>query len=309
MIMLYGFINVLKPSGMTSHDVVHWMRKLLKVKKIGHTGTLDPDVPGVLILAVGQATKLIEYLPEERKSYRCEITLGITTDTQDLSGKVLKKQEVRKEHLAQFAEICQSFVGEIKQIPPMVSAVHYQGRRLYELAREGVEVAREPRDVTIYRIQIVEEFIDNPPFRYLLDITCSKGTYIRTLCHDIGEKLGCGAVMSYLLRTSSGPFDIYHALTLEEIEELAKKGDYSFVQPLEVGIGHLPAAVVKQNWVKPVLNGARIYPSHLLSYSENWETDRLLRIYSPEQKLLAIGSWREDRGSNYIQVKKVLIRG
>lgn len=307
--MIFGFINVLKPSGMTSHDVVNWMRKLLGVKRIGHTGTLDPDVAGVLVLAVGQATKLIEYLPEEKKSYRCEITLGLTTDTQDLSGKILKMQEVNEAHLKKFPEICQSFVGKIKQIPPMVSAVRHQGKRLYELAREGVEVERKPREIIIYQLQIVDQFDHTSPSRFLLDVTCSKGTYIRTLCHDIGEKLGCGAAMSYLLRTSSGPFDIFQALTLEEIEELAKNEDYSFIQPVETGIGYLPQVTVKSNWVNPVLNGAKIYPHNLLSINQEINLENLIRIYSPEQKLLAIGSWQKDRRNNFIQVKKVLNRG
>ncbi|WP_227766593.1 tRNA pseudouridine(55) synthase TruB [Zhaonella formicivorans] len=302
---MHGFINVLKPPGMTSHDVVAWMRKLLAIKKIGHAGTLDPAVPGVLVLAVGQATRLVEYVQEHHKSYRCEMLLGLTTDTQDMEGEVLCTRQVQKEHLQNLKNIFSRYIGQISQIPPMVSAVHFQGRRLYELAREGIEVEREPRQVYIYKLEIVEEFFQEPPYRLLFDVTCSKGTYIRTLCHDIGEALGCGAVMSYLLRTASGPFRVEDAWTLEEITKACAKQDFSFLLPPETGITNLPKAIVQESDVRLALNGVKISNNSLLDFPENLQTEELVTLWSPDKKLLAIGIQQGSGQNGFIRIKKV----
>ena len=191
-----GFIIVNKERGFTSFDVCAKLRGILKTKKIGHTGTLDPDATGVLLVCVGNATKAVDILPDEDKQYRAVIRFGITTDTEDISGNVLSTSD-RKINEDDIRAAITSFVGNIKQIPPMYSAIKVNGKKLYELAREGKEVERKARDITIHNI-IIED-ISYPNATILVD--CSKGTYIRTLCKDIGEKLGVGACMESLVRT------------------------------------------------------------------------------------------------------------
>ena len=207
-----GIINVNKPIGITSFDVVSKIRRLYQIKKVGHAGTLDPDASGVLPLCIGKATKVIEYLMDKDKAYRVELVLGMATDTQDASGNIILEEPV----LASNDEIkaaIKSFLGKQEQIPPMYSAVRINGKRLYELARKGIEVERNPRPVTFYKIDIssIERKSDKAVVTF--DVECSKGTYIRTLCHDIGELLGCGGLMNALERTRSGPlFWITHIL-------------------------------------------------------------------------------------------------
>ncbi|SPF55238.1 tRNA pseudouridine synthase B [Candidatus Desulfosporosinus infrequens] len=229
-----GIINVLKPPGMTSSDVVVRMRKVLKIKKIGHTGTLDPGVAGVLPLCVGKGTRLAEYITEQGKAYLAEVTFGITTDTQDAFGKVtqLVSAELRQNDLER---VLSSFMGKIEQTPPMYSAVRKEGKHLYEYARQGIAIERTPREVSIYKLKLDKWYEEEFP-RAILNIECSKGTYIRTLCHDLGQALGCGAHMSNLLRVRSGPFMIQNSWTLEEIEASAGESTYSFLLPLTAGI-------------------------------------------------------------------------
>ena len=217
--MLDGIINIKKEKGYTSHDVVARLRGILGQKKIGHTGTLDPDAVGVLPVCLGKATKLCDLLTDKEKTYQTVLLLGTETDTQDISGQVLRECAVT----ADPAKICaciQSFQGEIMQIPPMYSACKVQGKRLYELAREGIQVERKPRPVQIHHITI----IDMASPRVFMEVTCSKGTYIRTLCHDIGQKLGCGGCMEELVRTRVGTFALDQALTLDQVETLQAKG-------------------------------------------------------------------------------------
>ncbi|MDR3599650.1 MAG: tRNA pseudouridine(55) synthase TruB [Desulfosporosinus sp.] len=229
-----GIINVLKPPGMTSSDVVVWMRKVLKIKKIGHTGTLDPGVAGVLPLCVGKGTRLAEYITEQGKAYLAEIAFGITTDTQDSFGKVIQVTSpvLRQSDLER---VLPGFMGKIAQTPPMYSAVRKEGKHLYEYARQGLVIERTTREVSIYKLTL-EKWYEGEFPRALVTIECSKGTYIRTLCHDLGQALGCGAHMSYLLRVRSGPFKIQESWTLEEIEEAAREASYPFLLPLTVGI-------------------------------------------------------------------------
>lgn len=211
-----GILNLLKPPGMTSHDVVSVVRRALGIKKVGHTGTLDPGVAGVLPICVGKATRLAEYIAGEDKAYRAEITFGVTTDTQDSFGTVTGEKEASHLTRGDIAYNLTRFNGEIMQIPPMVSAVKVDGKRLYELAREGVEVERKARPVTIHKLQLLD-FRPGPRPTAFVDVVCSKGTYIRTLAYDIGEALKVGAHMSYLVRTRSGPFKLEEAATLEEL--------------------------------------------------------------------------------------------
>lgn len=217
--MLDGIINIYKEKGYTSHDVVARLRKILGQKKIGHTGTLDPDAQGVLPVCLGKATKLCDLLTDKEKTYRAVLLLGKVTDTQDISGRVLKENPVSisPEELRSCVE---TFQGDIMQIPPMYSACKIQGKRLYELAREGVVVERPPRPVHIREISLADIHLP----RAVLEVTCSKGTYIRTLCHDIGQQLGCGGCMEELLRTRSGMFGIDQALKLSQAEKLFEEG-------------------------------------------------------------------------------------
>ena len=211
-----GILNVLKPPGMTSFDVVAYLRGLLKIKKIGHTGTLDPGAVGVLPVCIGKATKTIEYLDKD-KVYRAELTLGISTDTQDGLGRVVKEAKVNSSKDEIVAAV-KSFVGSYSQLPPMYSAIKKNGKKLYELARSGIEVERSPREVTIHFINILS-IKEN---KIIFDVGCSKGTYIRTLCSDIGERLGCGGHMSFLVRMKAGCFTIKNSLTLERIKEMVE---------------------------------------------------------------------------------------
>lgn len=209
-----GVINIYKEAGWTSFDVVAKMRGILKIKKIGHTGTLDPAATGVLPVCVGKGTKKVESFMSDDKVYRAVMLLGVTTDSQDMTGDILTRSEVNSSE-AEVTEAVKSFIGGYDQLPPMYSAKKVNGKKLVDLARKGVEVERTPRFVNIMDIDI--EKIELP--RVTMNVTCSKGTYIRTLCHDIGQKLGCGAAMESLIRTRVGRFKIEDAITLEQLEK------------------------------------------------------------------------------------------
>jgi tRNA pseudouridine55 synthase len=226
-----GFLVIDKPSGITSHDVVDRARRILGIRKIGHLGTLDPIGVGVLVLAIGKATKAVRYFVEDDKEYTTTVRLGTITDTQDLDGTVLERREVSVTR-EQFDAALERFKGEIQQIPPMVSAKKVGGKRLYKLHRQGIEVEREPKAVTIYAIDL-REFA--PP-EVTFHVQCSKGTYIRTLCADIGEVLGCGGAMSWLRRTKSGFFTIESAVTLDELETMSTDAVYTHLMPTERAI-------------------------------------------------------------------------
>lgn len=299
-----GLINVLKPPGMTSHDVILHLRRLFGIQRIGHTGTLDPGAAGVLPVCVGQGTKVAEFLMGHHKRYRGEMVLGIRTDTYDAGGKVLQREEPVSVDHGQLEKVFRSFVGEIRQVPPMISALHYRGKRLYQLAREGKTVKREARRVNVYSLEIlkVEEDLSYP--RILFEIFCSKGTYVRSICAEIGEKLGCGAYLSFLVRTASGPFKIEDALTLEEIEELWKKGDHSFFLPVDYGLQEIPALTVKERAVKNVVNGTLLAPSGIKGVLGNNNPPHLVRLYSPEGIFLAIGEYKVLAGGRWFYKPK-----
>ena len=237
-----GIINVYKEKGYTSHDVVARLRGILKTKKIGHTGTLDPDAVGVLPVCVGNATKVADILTDRDKEYICEMRLGVTTDTLDMSGKVLTESplsQVEKLDERDIADAVNSFKGDIMQVPPMYSALKVNGKKLYELARSGVEIERKPRPVTIHSIKIEEICLPVVKLR----IECSKGTYIRSLCDDIGKKLGVGGAMESLVRSRVGRFKLEDAKTLDEIEAYVSEHTDGFahidISPLFVGVDDL----------------------------------------------------------------------
>lgn len=223
--MIHGILNVYKEKGYTSHDVVAKLRGITGQKKIGHTGTLDPEAVGVLPVCLGRATKLCGMLTDKDKCYETVLLLGIETDTQDITGKIQKEEDISGLEEAEVTHVVRSFTGEYEQIPPMYSALKVNGRKLYELAREGREVERRARRVKIREIEILA--LELPLVR--MRVVCSKGTYIRTLCHDIGEQLGCGGAMESLTRSRVGIFGIEEALTLEQLEKLRDEDKISTV--------------------------------------------------------------------------------
>ena len=218
-----GLINIYKEPGFTSNDVVAKLRGILKQKKIGHTGTLDPDAVGVLVVCLGTGTKLVEMLTDHDKEYIANCKLGVVTDTQDMSGNVLEESEVKVTR-QELHEAVQAFVGDYDQIPPMFSAIKQNGKKLYELAREGIEVERNPRRVHIDAITILDDEKLSSDGTFTMEVKCSKGTYIRTLCNDIGARLGCGGAMQHLIRTRVGAFGIDTAIPLSKVEELRDNG-------------------------------------------------------------------------------------
>ena len=236
-----GIINLKKEAGMTSHDAVFKLRRILGTKKIGHGGTLDPDVVGVLPIAVGKATRMVEFMQDEGKVYEGEITLGYSTTTEDASGEVVAETPVLSPlDETTVDEAIASLTGPITQIPPMYSAVKVNGRKLYEYARAGQEVERPERQVTIYQFERTSSIsYDDHLARFTFRVKCSKGTYIRTLSVDLGEKLGYVAHMSHLTRTSAAGLQLEDALTLDEIAEKVEAGQLDFLHPLEIGTGDL----------------------------------------------------------------------
>ncbi|MEG6611968.1 tRNA pseudouridine(55) synthase TruB [Pseudoclostridium thermosuccinogenes] len=294
-----GILNVMKPPGMTSFDVVASLRRILKTKKIGHTGTLDPGAVGVLPVCVGSATKAIEFMTEKDKLYRAELKLGITSDTQDITGQVTdtRKINVTRE---QVLDAIMSFVGTYSQVPPMYSAVKINGQKLYELARSGKTIEREPRVVNIYYINVID--ISEEDGSVLFDVACSKGTYIRTLCADIGEKLGCGGCMSFLIRLKSGPFDLESSLTLDEIEEL-----YS-ANRLKEKMFHvdrvfddLDEVVLKEAEIRKIINGAAV------RMFKGMKPGVQLRIYDQDHRFVALGVTEKYEDSILLRSRKLFL--
>lgn len=259
--MLNGILNVYKERGFTSNDVVAKLRGILHQKKIGHAGTLDPEATGVLPILLGSATRLSSLVMDHEKTYRAVLLLGVVTDTQDMTGTVLSRSDQELPGVAQIEDAVLSFEGGYDQLPPMYSAKQVNGKRLYELAREGKEIARSKVPVVITNLRITS--IDLPEVTIL--VTCSKGTYIRTLCHDIGQKLGCGGTMQALERVSAGGFSIEHAIPLGRIEALASENRVQeFVTPCESLFSDCarvaaPSALVQ----KKLLNGNALTPEEL----------------------------------------------
>jgi tRNA pseudouridine55 synthase len=281
-----GILVVNKPAGMTSHQAVGRARRILGIKKIGHTGTLDPDVQGVLPICIGMATRVAEYLLDQSKAYRGEVTFGFSTTTQDASGErveVLEDFSLTEERVR---EAFASFVGPILQKPPAFSAIKIDGKRAYDLARKGEDVEIPPREVTIYKLEIEEMELNLPRPKVRFFVECSKGTYVRTLCHDIGQKLGVPAHMSSLLRTKSGPFELSQALTFAEIEALAASGTIEEkLLPMQAALPHLPKHVIPEVLERRVNNGRELTIKRLIAGAE---VGSLLRIESREGKLLAL---------------------
>ena len=306
--MVNGIINVYKEKGYTSFDVVAKLRGIFKQKKIGHTGTLDPDAEGVLPVCLGKATKVCELLTDKSKEYETVLMLGKITDTQDMTGTVLEEHEVNVTE-QEVREIIHSFVGESRQVPPMYSALKVNGQKLCDLARAGKTVERQPRPITIFSIEILK--IELPRVR--MRVHCSKGTDIRTLCQDIGEKLGCGGCMEQLLRTRVSEFSLSDAKKIGEIEELVHEytegvppqewnaAMFPFVSPVDAVFSQYSKAIVPDLYAKPLYNGNRIEPEMLLDFQTSM-TEEPIRIYDEKEHFIGIYEFQQERG-NFKPVK------
>ncbi len=298
--MINGILNVYKEAGFTSHDVVAKLRGICRQKKIGHTGTLDPEAVGVLPVCLGSGTKLCDMLTDKSKEYEAVLLLGQVTDTQDVTGTVLEEHEVTVDE-EQAVEAIRSFVGAYEQIPPMYSALKVNGKRLYELARAGKEVERKGRPVEIHSIEILSVSLPEITFR----VACSKGTYIRTLCHDIGQKLGCGGTMKSLKRTRVGIFTIDGALKLSQLEELAEQGRLEEkVIPVEAMFTELPALTVKDAFARLIENGNAFYPGQA-EESVRTPDGGQVRVYDRKGRFYGIYAFSEEK-ERYQPVKMFL---
>lgn len=302
-----GILNVLKPPGMTSHDVVNYIRRLTGIRKVGHTGTLDPAAAGVLPVCLGKATRITRFLLND-KAYRVEIIFGVSTATGDGEGEIIERCDASYLSDQSVEAVLSHFKGKIEQVPPMTSAVHYQGKRLYELARAGQVVEREPRRVNIYSLRLVrlKEWGTRTP-RAFLDIACSAGTYIRTLCMELGQRLGCGAYMSFLLRLRAGIFVLSKTRTLEEILALKKSGELeASLVSMNGALGHLKAVQVKTGAIPAVRSGNRLSPAGLTdSAGPELPGGQLVRLCS-DQCLLAVARVENDSGKCFFQPVVVL---
>ena len=278
-----GILDINKPSGPTSHDVVAAIRRATHIKRVGHAGTLDPIATGVLVICLGQATRIVEYLTASQKSYRATAVFGAETDTEDVTGEMMKQTDCSHLTQSDVEVVLPRFVGEILQTPPMVSAVHHEGQRLYELARAGKTVEREPRPVEIYSLDLID-FIPGSQPAAILDVECSKGTYIRTLCADIGKALDCGAYMSALTRTAVGRFTIEDSVSLETIEEGRLE---EFLIPIDEAISGMREVHVTEEGANRIINGVML-PVEALSKAELPQMGIPVRIKSPSG-LVAIG--------------------
>ncbi len=283
-----GVLLLNKPVGMTSHDCVAKMRRLAKTKKVGHTGTLDPDVTGVLPICLGRATKIVEYLTAATKTYEAEITIGFSTTTEDASGQVVEKKNVENPIAKEEVEkILQSMIGTIEQIPPMYSAVKVKGKKLYEYARAGIEVERPARLITISKLILLGDVTHkNGVVTFHFRVTCSKGTYVRTLAVMIGERLGYPAHMSHLVRTESGDFKLKDCLTFEEIEEAIEKNELQ-THLLSIGeaLYDLPKLIIHDTLAEKVKNGAVLV---LPTQFQDMEAGSPIAVYSEDHRCLAI---------------------
>lgn len=291
-----GVLPVNKPAGMTSHDVVYKIRKLYGTKKVGHTGTLDPDAKGLLIILIGRAAKAAEFVTAGKKVYRAGLRLGITTDTEDTTGNILTECESIPERSAVLSA-AEKFRGEIMQVPPMYSALKVNGQKLCDLARKGITIEREARPVTIYSLEA-----DGDGKDYTLDVCCSAGTYIRTLCADIGASLGCGGAMSSLFRTQTGGFDISESHTLEELAAMTEEERDALLIPTEKLFSELDFVTLPAFYERLAKNGAEIYQKKI---GTHFPVGTLLRVHGKDG-FFGIGRVDEYESGSAVKIIKFL---
>lgn len=298
--MINGIVIIDKEAGFTSHDVVAKLRGICGQRKIGHTGTLDPEATGVLPVCLGSATKLCDMLTDRDKEYVAELLLGVETDTQDVTGQVLAQRQVEASE-AEVREVCQGFVGQYEQVPPMYSALKVNGKKLYELAREGKEVERKARPVIIHELEILECSLPVVKMR----VSCSKGTYIRTLCADIGERLGCGGTMKSLRRTKAGSFSQEEAYTLSQVQEMKDSGRLLVaVHPADSVFADCPLLHVGQDGSVLLENGNPIAPSYTVE-GKQYAPGRWVRFYRQDESFAGIYAYDEAK-RKYMPVKMFL---
>lgn len=292
-----GVLCINKPMGITSHGVVNRIRKLYNIKRVGHTGTLDPMATGVLVVLVGRAAKAVEYIVGDIKEYDVTFKLGMTTDTGDITGSVLTQCEtIPDEH--DVIATAKSFIGKIKQIPPMYSAIKIDGQKLVDLARNGVEIEREPRDVEIHDIKINVQ-----DEGYQMSVVCSKGTYIRTLCTDIGDILNCGAVMTSLTRTRNGRFNLVESHTIEDIENMDESDRMKLLMPLETLFDNLESVHLSDFYARLAKSGTEVYQKKI---GTKYENDALIKLYH-KNIFFALGRVKEYEKGSALKPEKQFI--
>lgn len=293
-----GIINIFKPKAMTSHDVVAILRRKTGIKRIGHTGTLDPMATGVLPICIGKATRVSEYLLNLDKEYVADLTLGARTDTLDMEGEIIDSslKTVSKDDIV---NIFSNYVGDIKQMPPMYSALKHKGKKLYELAREGKIIERPKREVKIYSLDILN-IINNRQITF--KVNCSRGTYIRSLCDDIGFDLGTFGYMSYLIRTQAGSFNIEDSYSLDYIEKLDKNEIKNIMIPMEAALDHFDIYNIEDKYYHQLINGVKIKVDNINDYSE----DKLYKVYC-KNLFIGIGKIVKIDLDLYMKMNKVLL--
>ena len=293
-----GVLPIYKPAGITSHDVVNKVRRLYGTKRVGHAGTLDPMATGVLVVLVGRAAKACEYISSDKKGYRAVMRLGITTDTEDTTGEVLTKSE-NIPTADRVAATCADFVGRIKQIPPMYSALKVNGQKLYDLARQGVVVEREAREIEVFSI---ESYPTDSTVDYILDVSCSGGTYIRTLCADIGAKLGCGGAMAALERTEACGITLSECHTLDEVEGMSESERDGLLLPTERLFEELKIVKLPAFFEKLFRDGCPIYQRKIKT---NINVGRRVRIANEKGEFFALGEAIDRDGESVIKSVKI----
>lgn len=309
---MFGFLNLNKPFGFTSHDCVAKTRRLLKLKRIGHAGTLDPAATGVLPIAVGKATRLLQFLRQD-KAYRATMRLGVSTTTDDMEGEVLLSQPLPDLTLDEVKSALQLFEGKIQQIPPAYSAVQVQGKRLYDLARKGEEIAVQPRSVEVFKIEVLDWRSGEFP-EIDVAIACGPGTYIRAIARDLGKALKTGGTLASLLRTTSSGFDLHNSLTFEAVEAQIQAGTLQLIVP-ELALTHLPAIVLPADIARRWCQGQKILTDELLLSQESTKGEHRknslslsfgLRVCSEQGDFLGIGQLLETEVGTVLAPQVVL---
>jgi tRNA pseudouridine55 synthase len=281
-----GILNLDKPRGPTSHDIVNRVRALTSIRRVGHAGTLDPMASGVLLVCIGRATRVSEYLMAGQKTYRARVRLGTTTDTYDAEGEIVKTSDPSKTSRREIETALERFCGTIEQVPPMYSAIKHKGQPLHKLAREGIEIERKPRKVDIFRAELTTW---EPP-EFTIEVACSPGTYIRSLAHDLGQALGCGAHLTELVRQASGTFLLDDAITLETLSRAASEGRWAkLLLPIDRGLADFPALHLDVDGARRLCLGQAIA-------SAPQRQGTLARVYGPDGTFLAIATYVEADG-------------
>ncbi|WP_352417838.1 tRNA pseudouridine(55) synthase TruB [Proteiniborus sp.] len=299
-----GIINVLKPPGMTSHDIVSFIRKTFNMKRVGHTGTLDPNAAGVLPICIGKATRVVEYFDDFKKVYRAELTLGYETDTQDKYGEIIGRNNISNVTSDDIKMVFEMFRGKTTQIPPMYSALKHNGRKLYELAREGKTVERKPREIVIHEISILRNYNNK---KILFDVECSKGTYIRTLCNDIGRRLGTLGCMTFLLRSKVGDFSIVNSYTIEEILKYTNISRLdNIIMPIDSALKHYDSINLHERYYDILKNGGKVDINNYSHDLYNRDLQKRIRVYC-DNAFIGIGLINKAEDNTILKMDKVFI--